>query len=264
MKKLFLSCAVLLLAGGLPAAQAATFNVVTIWHEPDTQPKNSIFTGTFDFDEITHAVTNLQGTLTESMTGAFPMPADDPGQPYYDMTLVPLGHQLFSAHDAARGGTLVATFAKTITDTFMGHGWTPQDGVDIGGIFDGGPKMSNYAASIQNAYALIFVPDHLSTASTAGNPLTLFWNETTGTGSAGLAAAAYADCTPDGMMGAVCMTATSAWVYGATGTMSGHPLMQEITLATPAAVPAPAAGATLMTGLGLLAGIARRNRRQRA
>lgn len=258
---LLLSCGVLLLASGLHAAQAATFNVVTTWYEPDTQPKNSLFTGTFDFDEATHTVTNLQGTLTESMTGAFPMPADDPGQPYYDMALVPLGFQLFSAHDATLGGTLVATFAKTITDTFMGHTWTPQDGVDIGGIFDGGPKMSNYAASIQNAYALIFVPDDLSMANSAGNPLVLTWNEASGTGSAGLAAAAYADCTPGGMMGAVCMTATSAWVYGATGTMSGHPLVQEITLA---AVPAPETGATLMTGLGLLAFIARRNRRHRA
>lgn len=262
MKKPLLSCVVLLLAGGLQAAQAATFNVVTIWHEPDTQPKNSIFTGTFDFDETSHSVTNLQGTLTESMTGAFPMPIDDPGQPYYDMTQVALGFQLFSEHDAALGGTLVATFAKPGTDTFMGHVWTPQEGVDTGGIFDGGPLMKNYAASIQNAYALIFVPDHLSATNTVNNPLTLAWNEAAGTGSAGLAAAAYADCTPGGMMGAVCMTATSEWVYDATGTMSGHPLSQTITLAT--AVPAPETGVTLMAGLGLLAGIARRNRRQRA
>jgi len=83
------------------------------------------------------------------------------------------------------------------------------DCADIGGVFSGGPAMKNYAKSIQNAYAMIFVPDSLSAANSAGNPLELTWNEAAGTGSLGLAYTSYADCAPGGMMGAVCMSSWS-------------------------------------------------------
>lgn len=261
-RQLALAVSALALLAGTPLAQASTstYNIVTTWFEPDTQPKNTIFTGSFSFDSATHTVTNLQGTLTESMTGAFPMPSNGANAPYYDQTLVNLNYQLVATYDEALQGTLVTTFAKNTTNTFMGNTWMPTDGVDNGGVFAGGPKMSNYANSVQNSYAMVFIPDSLSVANTASNPLTLSWNESAGTGSAGLAKTAYADCAPGGMMGAVCMTATSASAYGGIGTMSGVPLSQTITAV--AAVPEPETYAMLLAGLGLLGGIARRRRQK--
>lgn len=259
-RQLALAISALALLAGAPLAHAASssYNIVTTWLEPDTQPKNSIFTGSFSFDSLTHTVTNLQGTLTESMSGAFPMPLNGANAPYYDQTQVPLTFQLVSTHDASLGGTLVATFAKNTTSTFMGDTWAPADGVDAGGIFAGGPTMRNYATSIKNSYALVFIPDSLSSANNASNPLTLSWNESTASGSAGLAKTAYADCAPEGMMGATCMTATSASAYGAIGTMSGVPLSQTIT----AAVPEPETYAMLLAGLGMIGGIARRRKQK--
>lgn len=253
MKKLIAACGMLSLVGGVQVAEAAvnTYDVVTTWYEPDTQPKNTIFTGTFTWDDASHTVTSLQGTLTESMTGTWP-----PGgsAPYYDQTLVPLTYQLASWYDGTLGGTFAAAFAKNTTSTFYGNTWTPQDGVNNGGIYAGWP--TKYANTIQNSYALIFVPNSLGTANTASNPLTLTWDEATGTGSGGLASTAYADCAPGGMMGAVCMTATSAHVYGGVGTMSGVPLSQTIT----AAVPEPENYGMMMAGLGLVGFMARRRK----
>jgi hypothetical protein len=244
-----------LLAGApLAHATASSYNIVTTWYEPDTQPKNTIFTGSFSFDSATHTVSNLVGNLTESMTGA----GVGTG-PYYDQTLVPLSYQLQTWYDTTLHGTFAATFAKNTTDTFMGNTWTPADGVDAGGVFAGGPKMKNYATSIQNSYALIFVPDTLTSANNAGNPLTLTWNENTSTGSKGLASTAYADCAPGGMMGAVCMTATSSAIYGSVGTMSGVPLSQSITAV--AAVPEPESYAMLLAGLGIIGAVARRRQK---
>lgn len=263
MNKLLLACGALSLFGGLQAAQAATadYNIVTTWYEPDTQPKNSIFTGSFTWDDATHAVTNLQGTLSESMTGTFPMPVDGPNAPYYDQTLLNLTYTGFADtqwHDATLGGTFAAVFLKDSRNTYStllgGDGWSPASGVQNQGLYHGFPGA--YASSIQNAYALIFVPDNLSTANTAANPLTLTWNEAAGTGSLGLAHTSYADCAPGGMMGAVCMSSWSVAAYGAVGTMSGYPLSQTIT----AAVPEPETYATLMAGLAMMGFVARRRR----
>ncbi|MBS1140334.1 MAG: hypothetical protein H6R13_1787 [Proteobacteria bacterium] len=260
-RHLALAVSALALLAGAPLAHAAsnTYNVVTTWFEPDTQPKNTIFTGSFTFDDVTHTVTNLSGTLTESMTGVFPMPVNGPNAPYYDQTQVPLTYQLQTWKDEVLGGTFAAVFSKNTTVTFMGNTWLPADGVDVGGVFDGGPRMSNYAKSTQNSYALIFVPYSLSSANNDSNPLTLNWDEKTRVGSKGLASTAYADCAPGGMMGAVCMTATSESVYGAVGTMSGVPLSQSITAV--AAVPEPETYAMLLAGLAVVGGVARRRKK---
>jgi len=259
MNKTATALAALALLAGAPAAHAgvSNYDVITTWFEPDTQPKNTIFTGSFSYDDVTHTITGLQGSLTESMTGTWPAGGT---APYYDQTLVSLTYQLVSWYDSALHGTFAATFAKPSTATFLGDTWTPADGIDNGGIFAGGPKMKNYPASIQNSYALIFVPDNLSAANNPSNPLALSWNEALGSGSRGLASTAYADCAPGGMMGAVCMTATSQHVYGAAGTMSGYPLSQVIT-AQVAAVPEPETYAMLLAGLGLMGSVARRRRK---
>lgn len=208
------------------AAHAApvTYNVTETFFEPDTQPKNTIFKGTFDYDAATKTVSNLKGLLSESMTGTS---ADD-------MTWLSLDYQLKSWYDASLGGTFAATFKNNSTDTFWtgmgGDGWSPESGIDAGGVYFGFPKP---AKNPGNAYTLIFVPDApLSTLTQAQiNKL------------------AYADCAPGGMMGAVCMTGTSEAGYGAIGTMSGVPLSQVIT--PTAAVPEPSSAMLTLAGLAV-------------
>jgi hypothetical protein len=187
-----------------------SFMVVETFYEPDTQPNDSIFVGTFTLNSTTGAVSNLKGKLSESMTGG------SAGYPNDTMTWLSLNNQLVSWYDATLGGTFVATFKNTNTNTFStmlgGDGWSPQAGVAVGGIYYGFPQPANNSG---NAYTLIFVPD---------NPLTPLTQ-------AQIDKLAYADCAPGGMMGAVCMTGTTAAGYGAIGTMSGYPVSQVTTKA---------------------------------
>lgn len=247
MKRTLLATAMLSLFAAAPLAQAApsNYNITTTWFEPDTQPRDSIFIGSFTYDSTTHAVTNLHGMLSESMSG---LPIAYPND---NMAWLTLSNQLVSWYDASLHGTFAATFKNTNTNTFTtmfgGDGWSPQAGVDAGGVYYGFPKPGNNPG---NAYALIFVPDSPLAALT----------------QAQLDKVAYADCAPlvgsggyggGGMMGAVCMTGTSLAGYGAVGTMSGYPVSQTIT----AAVPEPETYALMLAGLGLMGFIARRRRK---
>ena len=193
-----------------PEATATTYNVFERIYEPETQPNDSIFVGTFDHDSVTHAVTNLKGILSESMTGGAL------GYPNDTMTWLTLNNQLVSWHDATLGGTFAAVFKNANTNTFWtgmgGDGWSPLAGVTAGGVYYGFPIAANNPG---NAYALIFVPD---------NPLVSLTQ-------AQIDKLAYADCAPGGMMGAVCMTGTSVAGYTAVGTMGGYPVEQVITIA---------------------------------
>jgi len=236
MKRTVLMAAVAALLGATPSfAHTMTYNVVLTFKEPDTAPRDTIFKGTFDFNEHTRTVSNLKGMLSESMTG-------DPSNPGpngdYGMTWLTLGNQLVSWYDPALGGTFAATFKNANTKTFStmlgGDGWSPAAGVAIGGVYHGFPVAANNPG---NAYALIFVPN---------NPLTPLTQ-------AQINKLAYADCAPGGMMGAVCMTGTTIAGYGAIGTMSGYPVSQIIT-----AVPEPESYAMLLAGLGLVGWMARR------
>lgn len=246
MKKSILATVILSLLAVAPVAQAASssYNIQTTWYEPDTQPRDSIFIGSFDYDSATHAVTNLKGILSESMSG------DMIAYPNDNMAWLTLNNQLVSWYDDTLRGTFAATFKNTNTNTFWtglgGDGWSPQAGVDAGGVYYGFPRAGNNPG---NAYALIFVPD---------NPLTALTQ-------AQLDKVAYADCAPligsggyggGGMMGAVCMTGTSVAGYGSVGTMSGYPVSQSIT----AAVPEPESYAMFLVGLGLMGFIARRRK----
>lgn len=89
-------------------AAVSTYHVTTTWFEPDTQPKNSVFEGSFSYDSATKTVTNLIGQLSESMAGTDAS----------NMTWLNLSNQLVSWYDAALGGTFAATFRNNNTATF--------------------------------------------------------------------------------------------------------------------------------------------------
>jgi hypothetical protein len=192
---------------GPPSASAdiiTGYAVVTTFYEPDTQPRNSIFVGSFTYNATTRVVASLNGKLSEAMTGnPLPYPNDN-------MVWVPLPNQLSSLHDPALGGLLVTTFKLQTTNTLWtgagGDGWYPGSGF---GLYYGYP-----GANPGNAYARIFVNSEDPTAALT---------------TAQLDKLAYADCSPGGMMGGTCMTGTSVAGYGTLGTMSGYPLSQIIT-----------------------------------
>jgi hypothetical protein len=180
----------------LPSSQVdilTSYNVTEIFYEPMTQPDNSIFTGTFTIDSTTNTVSNLTGTLTESMTGT-------------PMALVSLTYQLSAVSDG-NGGLLVTAFALNTSNTFYGGGFSPGSG---SGLYYGYPTATNPdSGGIGNAYATIYV--NLS-------------NPTTAPTQAQINSLAYADCTALGMMGDTCMTG-----YSGLGTMGGYPVSQTIT-----------------------------------
>jgi hypothetical protein len=196
---------------GTGAASVATdvitnYDVVTRFYEPDTQPRDSIFIGTFTLNWTSRTVSNLRGRLSESMTGSLIAYPND------DMTWLNLDHQLSSISDGA-GGLLVTTFKNNNTLTFTTNpafggtdGWEPGSGFGLYADFPG--------ANPGNAYARIYVNVDNPTATLT---------------QAQIDNLAYADCAPGGMMGATCMTGTTIAGYGFVGTMSGYPVSQTIT-----------------------------------
>lgn len=202
------------------AAHVVTaYYVVETIHEPATQPNDSIFIGAYDFDSTSRTVSNLRGYLTESMSGGCATIAGCPGSyGNVPMTMILTNYQLDSQAVTLGGvsGRLVTTFALNTTNTFFnsmgGDGWSPQHGVDVGGIYYGWPKAKNpYNGGIGNSSSTIFV-------NTTDPTIPLQ--------QAQIDKLAYADCAYGGMMGAVCMTGTSIAGYGAVGTMGGYPVSQ--------------------------------------
>jgi hypothetical protein len=199
-------------AGSSAAATTRNINnyhIVETFHEPDTQPNDTIFTGSFTYNSITQTVSNLAGSLTQSMTKADPTCVSTMMSPCAHggpMTTVSLNYQLFSVSDTTLGGSLVTTFALNSTDVF-----------DLGGFAPGGSIYFGKTAGIpnnHNAYAMIFVNTT---------------DPTTALTQAQLEKLAYADCTAGGMMMSSCMTGTTVAGYGTLGTMKGYPATQVIT-----------------------------------
>ena len=194
--------------GSAPATSGllSFYAVVETFHEPMTQPNDTVFSGTFTFDATSKAVSNLTGSLTESMTmqnGAYGPP----------MTTVALAHQLSSTPVTLGGvdGLLVTTFALTTTDTFDPSGFAPG-GTQYFGLSTGAPNPS--AGGVGNAYAMIFV--------NLGDPTAALTQDQ-------IDKLAYADCTAGGMMMTTCMTGTTMAGYGKMGTMMGQPASQVVT-----------------------------------
>jgi hypothetical protein len=203
------------IGSGAPSALTdviTTYNVEETFYEPDTQPRNSIFIGSFTFNATTGTVSKLKGTLSESMTG------DKIAYPNDTMNWLTLNNQL-SSRPATLGGVdglLVTTFLLPTTNTFTtaygGDGWAPGTGF---ATYYGFPTAPNpKAGGVGNAYAMIFVNTAHPTAALT---------------QAQIDKLAYADCAAGGMMGSVCMTGTTVAGYGSIGSMSGHPVSQIIT-----------------------------------
>ncbi|WP_374592532.1 PEP-CTERM sorting domain-containing protein [Aquabacterium sp.] len=113
-------------------ATVKTYNVVETFNQVVYDTKNptwdTIFTGSFSFDDASNSVTGLTGTLTQAMSG--------------NTTARLLTYQLSSVYDASLGGLVVTTFFQNSTDVFVGGGFA------VGG-------KSTFGN--QNAYATIFV-----------------------------------------------------------------------------------------------------------
>ena len=195
-------------SGSAPATtgQLRFYSVVETFHEPMTQPNDSIFNGTFTFDPAGKVVSNLAGSLTESMT----MHSGSFGPP---MTTVALAYQLAATSVMLGGvdGLLVTTFALPTTNTFDPSGFAPG-GTQYYGLSAGAPNPAD--GGVGNAYAMIFV-------DTA--------DPTTALVQAQIDKLAYADCTPGGMMMSTCMTGTTDAGYGTMGTMMGYPVSEVVT-----------------------------------
>lgn len=205
------------IGNSLPSLAAhilTSYNIVETFFEPDTQPRNTIFTGSFMLDTTTGTVANLAGQLTESMTG-------NPASllPGYGMTLLLLNNQLSAVSDGL-GGLLVTTFKLNTTNTLTNNplfggtdGWAPGSGL---GYYFGFPSAINPAApgGVGNAYVRAYI--------NLANP-------TVALSQAQIDKLAYADCAAGGMMGVTCMTGTTVAGYGTIGTMSGYPISQIIT-----------------------------------
>ena len=186
-----------------------SYAVVATFHEPDTQPNDTLFVGSFSLDATVGSVTELRGSLGESMTGDLtPYPNDT-------MTWLDLDHQLSLVPATIDGtrGLLVTTFRLPTTNTLSSaaafggtDGFSPGTGY---GLYYGYPGENP-----GNAYARIFVNLSDPTATATQSQIDKL---------------AYADCAPGGMMGATCMTGTTVAGYGTTGTMSGYPVSQTIT-----------------------------------
>ncbi len=206
MKRTVISLAAALTLAACGSSNERTYSVVETFHEPMTQPNDTVFTGTFTFDSSTKTVSGLTGSLTQAMTkvnGAFGPP----------MTTVALTHQL-SATPVTLGGVeglLVTTFALDTTDTFDPSGFAPG-GMQYYGLSTGAPNPKS--GGVGNAYAMIFVDTSDPTASLAQAQLDML---------------AYADCTAGGMMMSTCMTGTTTAGYGRAGTMMGDPVSQTTT-----------------------------------
>jgi len=201
------------LGSGVPSEYAdviTAYNVVETFYEPDTQPNDSIFIGSFTFNATTGTVTNLRGTLSESMTGG------SVGYPNDTMTWLTLNNQLSSVYEPTLGGLLVTTFLLPTTNTLStawgGNGWEPGTGNSQYYGFPG--ALNPKAGGVGNAYARIFVNTTNPTAALT---------------QAQIDKLAYADCAAGGMMSSVCMTGTTIAGYGSIGSMSGYPKSQIIT-----------------------------------
>lgn len=230
----------LAVAASAANASVTTYNVTQTYNQavyntshPDW---DTVFTGSFSFDNVTNTVSGLTGKLSQAMDGA-PVPG---ASNWIDLT-----YQLSSINDGT--GLVVTVFKNNSVDTFLPSATRPHSG----GTFGSNGAMGPYAitSGTQNAFATIYVP---------------LQNPTMTLAQAQIDKLAYGDCTAAALMprngsGTKCMAGWVAFdsqgnrVPG--GTMMGTlPITQTIT----AAVPEPESCAMFLAGLGLMGFVARR------
>lgn len=235
MKTTALALAVLAFSA-LPVTAAVTTYQVTqtynqVVYDVSHPDWDTVFTGTFRFDDVTRTVTGLAGRLSQAMDGA-PVPG---AANWIDLT-----HQLSVLADGS-DGLVVSVFRENSTDVFAG-----------GGFASSGRMGPVYTYGNQNAFVSIYVPLADPTAALAPGQIDKL---------------AYGDCTPAALMprngsGTICM---AGWVAydangnpGPGGTMRGTwPITQSI-VAMP--VPEPESYALMLVGLTLTALAARRRK----
>jgi len=179
-------------APSAPAEVLTAYQIKATFFEPDTQPQDTIFTGSFTLNSSTRTVTGLSGLLTESMTGP-------------PMITVPLTYQLTSVNDG-QGALLVSSFALNTTNVYSEGGFAANSE----GFYYGFPSAKHPGApgGVGNAFVTVYVnPSDPTAALTAAQINQLV----------------YGDCYPGGMMGDTCMTG-----YRGRGTMGGYPVAQTI------------------------------------
>lgn len=231
-KKLALILGSLSMLAGAQVAQAGilNYNVTQTYNQVvynNSGGWDTIFTGSFSFDNVTNTVSNLSGTLSQAMTASMGMP-----------TTVSLNNQLSSVYDATLGGWLVSAFLLNNTNVFSNSGGV----AGTTGWATGGTKE---IIGNNNAYATIFF-----------NPTNPYAVLTTSQ----IGALAYGDCTTGSLMGMgmgakTCMT---GYINPATGLQGGtmmgtYPVNQTI-----APVPEPSETLLLLAGLGLMGFVALR------
>lgn len=208
------------------SAQVSTYNVTERFNQivyNGTPDRDTYFAGSFSFDAASQTVSNLQGYLSQAMTGV-----DYASQAKRFLTYQLSSVAVDTNGDSINDGLLVSTFFQNSTDVFSGGGFTTGSKMQYGN---------------QNAYVTIFVNLLDPTAA-----LTSAQNHKL----------AYGDCTTGSLMGAMgtCMTGWLTPTGGVGGTMKG---VDQITQ-TVTAVPEPETYAMLLAGLGLMGTIARRRR----
>lgn len=125
-----------------PAAHAAvtTYTVTQTYNQVVYDLSNptwdTIFTGTFQYDDTTGTITGVTGSLSQAMTG--------------NTSFRDLSYQLSSVYDTTLGGQVISVFHQDSTDVFDGGGFATGGRLTYGN---------------ENAYVSIFVPDADPTAA---------------------------------------------------------------------------------------------------
>ena len=207
IKSLYILVASILMIVNISFAQASvvSYNVSGIFFEPQTQPIDTTFNGSFDWDGT--SVSNLHGTMNSAMWKT------DDINPNPDLYIFPLMHLNYQLAQSVDGDIVTASvFLENSTDIFMFGGYTTGDTTKYGafnGELDGG--VAN-----ENAY------------------FSFAFDKTTMTGM--VDSIVYGDCTAGGLMGQSCMTGHN---LPGGGTMAAYPL--SLSISEVSQVPVPAA-----------------------
>jgi hypothetical protein len=237
-KKLLIGGAVSMIVGMSAAhATVTTYDVTQTFNQVvyDTSHPDwdTVFTGTFSFDDVTKTVFGLTGKFNQAMDGG-------PGVSAW----VNLTNQLSVVADGS-DGLVVSVFKENTTNVFKGGIY------GTGGFGPNGAMGPVTTYGNQNAFVSIYVPLTDPTAALTQSQLDKI---------------AYGDCTPAALMprtgsGTKCMAGWNGYDAAGNlipgGTMKGTlPNMQTIT----AAVPEPETYAMMMAGLGMIGFMARRRK----